>query len=84
MASANAPRRNPAGSQARKTVKTSVSVDVSLHAKWSAAASLRGMDRNAFAVEAITAATKGIIIIDKSRKHAGEADPSGEEDRPAA
>lgn len=84
MASANPRRRTPAGASARKSVKASILVDVELHAKWSAAASLRGMDRSAYAVEALRTATKGIIVIDKSRKHAGEADPPGEEDRPAA
>lgn len=84
MASANPRRRTPAGASARKSVKASILVDVELHARWSAAAALRGMDRSAFAVEALRAACKGIIVIDKSRKHADEADPSGEEDRTAA
>jgi hypothetical protein len=84
MASAKPPRRTPAGAPARTSVKTSLLVDVELHARWSAAASLRGVDRNAFAVEALRTAVKGIIVIDKSRKHAGEVDPSDEVDRTAA
>ena len=84
MASANPRRRSPAGATARKPVKASILVDVELHARWSAAASLRGMDRSAFAVEALRSACKGIIVIDKSRKPADDADPSGEEDRTAA
>jgi hypothetical protein len=84
MASANPRRRTPAGASARKHVKASILVDVELHARWSAAASLRGLDRSAFAVEALRAACKGIIVIDKSRKHAEDAEPSGEEDRTAA
>ena len=84
MASANPRRRGPAGPSARKSVKASILVDVELHARWSAAASLRGMDRSAFAVEALRTAVKGIIIIDKSRKLADDVDPSGEVDRTAA
>jgi hypothetical protein len=84
MASANPRRRAPAGASARKHVKASILVDVELHARWSAAAALRGMDRSAFAVEALRAACKGIIVIDKSRKHADEADPSAPDDRQAA
>jgi hypothetical protein len=84
MASANPRRRAPAGASARKSVKASILVDVELHARWSAAASLRGMDRSAFCVEALRAACKGIIVIDKSRKPAGEVDPPDEVDRTAA
>jgi hypothetical protein len=84
MASANPRRRTPAGASARKSVKASILVDVELHAKWSAAASLRGMDRSAFAVEALRVATKGIIVIDKSRKHADDVESSSQEDRTAA
>jgi hypothetical protein len=51
-------------------VKASILVGVELHARWAAAAALRGMDRSAFAVEAIEAACKGIHIIDR-RKTAG-------------
>ncbi len=84
MASANPRRRTPAGATARKSVKASILVDVELHARWSAAASLRGMDRSAFAVEALRTACKGIIIIDKSRKPADEVVPSESDDRTAA
>lgn len=76
MASASPRRRTPAGAPARKPVKASILVDVELHAKWSAAASLRGMDRSAYAVEALRVATKGIIVIDKSRKLADDVEPS--------
>jgi len=83
MASANPRRRTPAGAPVRKSVKASILVDVKLHARWSAAASLRGMDRSAFAVEALRTACEGIIIIDKSRKLADDVDPSDSEDRAA-
>lgn len=79
MASAKSPRRTPAGAPARKFVKASILVDVE-----SAAASLRGVDRSAFAVEALRAACKGIIVIDKSRKPADEVVPSDEVNRTAA
>jgi hypothetical protein len=62
-------RRTSAEAPARKSVKTSLVVDVELHARWSAAASLRGMDRNAFAVECLRGALKGIVIIDRRRSH---------------
>jgi uncharacterized protein (DUF1778 family) len=77
--------RKPAGSAAKdRTVKTSVTVDGSLHARWSAAAALRGQDRNAFAVEAIREAVRHIVLIDRSRKPAEADDPSGEVIRPDA
>jgi hypothetical protein len=84
MASASPRRRAPAVAPARKTVKSSVIVDVDLHARWSAAASLRGLDRNAFAVEAIRSATKHIIIIDRSRTRADDGDSSAPDDRQVA
>jgi predicted NAD/FAD-dependent oxidoreductase len=46
------------------------------------------MDRSAFAVEALRAATKGIIVIDKTKgtaaRLADDVDPSDEIDRTAA
>jgi hypothetical protein len=60
-------------------VKASILVGVELHARWSAAASLRGMDRSAFAVEAIAEACKGIIVVDR-RKSSDRVDKS---DRPS-
>ncbi len=81
MAAANPRRRTPAGASARKTLKTSVSVDVELHARWSAAASLRGLDRNAFAVEAIRAAVRHIIVINRDKPKADDSVPDTGEDR---
>jgi hypothetical protein len=78
--SAPSPRpRKPAIPPTGRTVKTSVSVRAELHARWAAAAALSGMDRNAFAVMAITEAVKGIHIMDR-RKTAG---PVGSIDRRA-
>lgn len=63
-----APRkRTSAGPQARTSVKASLLVDVETHARWSAAAALRGMDRNAFAVEALKEALRGIIVVDRRK-----------------
>ena len=70
-------QRKPAVPPTGRTVKTSVSVRAELHARWAAAAALSGMDRNAFAVMAITEAVKGIHIMDR-RKNAG---PVGSIDR---
>ncbi len=74
MSSSPRPRKS-AVPQASKTVKASLSVDVDLHARWAAAAALRSMDRNAFAVEALTTALKGIHIIDR-RKSSDRPDTS--------
>jgi hypothetical protein len=57
-----------------------VLVGVELHARWSAAAALRGIDRSAFAAEAIAEACRGVIVVDR-RKSTGRVDSS---DRQAA
>lgn len=68
-----APRsRKSAAPQAGRTVKASLLVDVETHARWSAAASLGGMTNNAFAVEALKAALKGIVVVD--RRKSGDPD----------
>lgn len=53
-----------------KTVKTSISIGVREHALWGACASLSGMDRNAFAVEAILKACRerGVVLTDRRRR----------------
>ena len=71
-------RRKAAVPPSGKTVKASILVGVELHARWAAAAALRGMDRSAFAVEAITEACRGLVLIDR-RKSDGR---SGVPDRP--
>lgn len=79
-------RRKSTDPSTRKQVKTSLLVDVELHAKWSAAASLSGVDRNAFAVGVLTEALKGVFIIDR-RKTLGRvvvADPVESNDRESA
>jgi hypothetical protein len=48
-------------------VKASILVGVELHARWAAAAALRGMDRSAFAVEAIAEACRGVVIVDRRK-----------------
>ena len=66
----NAPaarKRKAAGPQATRFVRASVTVDAALHAAWSAAASLSGMDRNAFAVEALKKALEGIVVVDRRK-----------------
>lgn len=80
MAAQSPRRRGSAAPPAQKTVKTSLVVDVELHSRWSAAASLRGCDRNAFAVEALRSALKGIVVIDRSRKSADHGAPASEEE----
>jgi hypothetical protein len=42
-------------------------VDSALHARWSVAANLSGMDRNAFAVEALKKALEGIVVVDRRK-----------------
>lgn len=64
--------------KSKSTVRASLTVGVDLHARWSAAASLRGMDRNAFAVEALTEALKGLVIIDRRGKSDAGADLPGQ------
>lgn len=70
----------PAWSPDGKIVKTSISIGVREHALWGACASMSGMDRNAFAVEAILTAcrARGVVLVDK-RNPKGKAKS---EDRP--
>jgi hypothetical protein len=56
-----------------------VCLDVNTHARLAAAAALRGMDRSAFAAEAIRTALVGYVVIDRRSKPADGDDPSGEE-----
>jgi hypothetical protein len=74
----------PAGSKSRSHVMASVKLDVATYARVSAAAALAGVDKSAFMSQAISAAVRGLVIIDRSRNRSDEADPAGEEDRPAA
>lgn len=88
--SAPTPRsRKSAVPQEGRSVKASIQVDARTHALWAAAAALRGMDRSAFAVEAIKEACRGLVIVDR-RKHSGSVkindrlDPSDEISEDAA
>lgn len=66
--SAPTPRpRKSAVPQEGKGVKASILVDARTHALWAAAAALRGMDRSAFAVEAIKDACRGLVLVDRRK-----------------
>ena len=74
-----APRkRKSAAPQTERTVKTSLVMGASLHLQLSAAASMAGVDRNALAIEILTEALRGIVVVDR-RKNSGRSAPS---DRP--
>jgi hypothetical protein len=60
-------RRKTAEPSVRPHVKASLVVCRDLHTRWHAAASLSGMTANAFAVEALTEACKGIVIVDRRK-----------------
>ena len=77
MASQTPHRRKPADSQASRTVKASVVLDVGTNARLSAAAALEGIDKSAFIARCLTEALKGIVVFDR-RKSADGADPSSE------
>jgi hypothetical protein len=76
-------QRKAAAPPARKTLKTTIVVDVDLSARWAAAAALQGMDRSAFAVAALREALKGVVVFIRE-KSADEGHPSGPEDRATA
>lgn len=77
MTTQNRKQRKFVNPPSSKRIKSSVSVDVALHARWSACASLAGMDRSAFAAHAIEQACKGVHIIDRRKT----ADPVNVDDR---
>lgn len=80
MATESPRRRKPAAAAPRKLVKATVSIDVETHARWAAAAALRGMDRSAFAVEALKVALKGIVLFDR-RSSPADVDSADDVDR---
>ncbi len=80
MATQTPRKRGAAAPSARKSVMTSVRLDVATHARVSAAASLAGMDKSAFCAKAIMEAVSGIVVIDR-RKSNDHVDPAGEDDR---
>ncbi len=80
MATQTPRKRGAAAPSARKSVMTSVRLDVATHARVSAAASLAGMDKSAFCAKAIMDAVAGLVVIDR-RKSSGHGDPSDGDDR---
>lgn len=58
---------------------TSVRLDVAVHARMSAAASMAGKDKSRFIADLVTEALRGLVIIDR-RGGAGGPDPSDKED----
>jgi hypothetical protein len=68
-------KRKAATVQDERTVKTSLVMGASLHLQLSAAASMAGKDRNALAVEILTEALRGIVVVDR-RKNPGRSGPS--------
>ncbi len=60
-------RRKSAAASVSATVKSSIVVSRDTHTRWQAAASIRGMTANAFAVEALTEALRGILVIDRTK-----------------
>ena len=65
-------RRKPAIAAPSASVKSSIVVSREVHTRWQAAASIRGMTANAFAVEALTTALRGILVIDRNRVKADD------------
>lgn len=63
----------------RKTVKVSAVLDAELHAKLSAAASLRGTTKNAILSDALTESLRGVVAFDRVAKSSSR---STSKDRP--
>lgn len=61
-------KQRPANSTAGKTIKASVVVSQQLNIRWAACAAIAGVDKGHFAADAIEAACRGLIIIDKRDK----------------
>jgi hypothetical protein len=72
-------KRKTAVPQAERTVKTSIVMGASLHLQLAAAAAIAGKDRNALAVEILTEALRGLVVVDRRKT----ADRSVGKDRPA-
>ena len=77
MASQTPQRRKPADSQAGRTVKASVVLDVGTNARLAAAAALEGIDKSTYMARVITESLRGIVVFDR-RKSADGADPSAQ------
>lgn len=77
---AQTPRRRKAAEPPKsKSVKTSLTLDMGLHSRLSAAASMAGMSNNAFVVEVLAEALKGLVIIDRRRNSGDVGSDSPEE-----
>ena len=74
---ASKPRKN-AATEVRKTVKTTVLLDVETHQKLAAKAALLGCDRSTVAAEAIRAAVASVVVFDRAARRADRVDPTHE------
>lgn len=72
-------RRKSAVTQAERTVKATVVVDVDLHVRWAAAAAMAGMDRSAWAAAVLKDALRGVVVMDRRKT----SDRSDTKDRPS-
>lgn len=82
--SAQSPRkRRSPSTQAPRSVRTSVPLDVSTHVKLSALAAMRGMPAGALAAEFVREGVRSIVVIDK-RRSADPVDSDSQVDRPDA
>lgn len=68
------PTRRSATQQAQRTVKTSVLLDVGVHAKLAALAALRGVPMTTIMADAISDAVSSIVLFDRSAKGVKEED----------
>jgi hypothetical protein len=60
-------RRKSAVTQAERTVKATVVVDVDTHVRWAAAAAMANMDRSAWAAAVIRDALRGVVVMDRRK-----------------
>jgi len=63
-------RRRSSGSSPSRAVKTSITVDADLLARWRAAAAISGQTANAFAIEALGRSLKGFYLVDRREAEA--------------
>jgi hypothetical protein len=70
-------KRKPVAASREKPVKTTLSLDVDLHARLCAKAAKRRMGVSALVVEFIRAGLRGFVVIDRGES----SDPGDNEDR---
>lgn len=75
MATQPRPRRAGSAASARKSVMTSVRLDVATHSRMSAAASIAGVDKSRFIADLIKESLQGFIIIDRRAGKSETAQP---------